>query len=300
MRCSYRVRRAVNPLCYVALVSVTVVLILALLLDSTELWIALTSLGEEVAYVGLALAVVYLLDPLVGLLTLGIVLLSGSTNILLKYSLNIPRPPPEYWRVPAEGPGFPSGHTQVSASFWSGLAVLTPRKCTVPLALVIPVAVASSRVALGVHSIADVAGGYAIGVAISVTSAYLERCLGRGSIPLVYSLALAASSISSYLGYDLRTSSSTLGLSLGLLLLTPRVKHFIRSVHSMSLTERFLALVTSATMSLSVLYLSRPAGYVARASAYLLLALALYTVPVAFRRVRAGALRDCIKFHRGL
>lgn len=276
------------------------VLVLALLLDSTELWVALTGLGEEVAYVGLALAVVYLLDPLLGLLTLGIVLLSGSTNVLLKYSLNIPRPPPVYWRAPAEGPGFPSGHTQVSASFWSGLAALAPRRCTVLLALAIPVAVAISRVALGVHSFTDVVGGYAVGVSLAATSAYLGRYLGRRSVPLVYSLALVTSSISSYLGYDLRTSSSILGLSLGLLLITPRVKHFIRSVHSMSLTERFLALVTSATISLSVLYLSRPAGYVARASAYLLLALALYTVPVAFRRVRARAFRNCVEFHKGL
>jgi len=289
--CGCRAGRLVNPLCYAVLVSVTAVLVLALLLDSTELWVVLTGLGEEVAYVGLALAVVYLLDPLVGLLTLGIVLLSGSTNLLLKYSLNIPRPPPEYWRTPVEGPGFPSGHTQVSASFWSGLAALAPRRCTVLLALAIPVAVATSRVALGVHSPTDVVGGYAVGVALAITPAYLGRYLGGGSVPLVYSLALATSSISSYLGYDPRTSSSILGLSLGLLLLTARAEPFIRSVRSMSLTERFLALTASAALSLLILYLSRSAGYLARASAYLLLALALYTVPVAFRRVRARASR---------
>jgi len=269
----------------VVLTSITVVLALALLLDSTELWVALTTLGEEVAYIGLALAVVYLADPLVGLLTLGMVLLSGSVNIALKYSLNIPRPPPEYWRIPAEGPGFPSGHTQVSTSFWSGLAAVTLHRCAVLLALAIPAAVATSRVALGVHSVGDVLGGYVIGVALSVASAYLGRRLGRASLPAVYALAVVTSSTSVYLGYDPRTSSSILGLSLGLLLLTPRAEHFLRTVRSMELTRRFAALATSAAISLSVLYLSRFAEPLARALAYLLLALAISVVPGVLRRV---------------
>ncbi len=284
---SYRLqlKRVLSLACYVVLASVIAVLILASLLDSRELWVALTSLGEEVAYVGLALAVLYLVDPLVGLLTLGIVLLSGSINIALKYSLNIPRPPPQYWRIPAEGPGFPSGHTQVSTSFWTGLAALTLHRCLALLALAIPVAVATSRVALGVHSVADVVGGYVVGVAVAGFSVYVGRRLGRRSLLPVYSLAVATSSISSYLGYDLRTSSSVLGLSLGLLLLTSRAEHFIHSVHSMGLARRLLALATSAVVSLLILYLSRAAGVVVRALAYLLLAVAIYAIPGALRRL---------------
>jgi len=287
MGCRLRLKEVLSLTCYTVLASVTAVLILASLLDSTELWVALTSLGEEVAYVGLALAVVYLVDPLIGLLTLGVVLLSGSVNIALKYSLNIPRPPPEYWRTPAEGPGFPSGHTQVSASFWNSLAALTLHRCPALLALAIPIAVATSRVALGVHSVADVVGGYVVGVAVAGISVYVGRRLGKRSLPAVYALAVATSSISSYLGYDLRTSSSVLGLSLGLLLLTPRTEHFIHNVRSISLARRFLALAASAATSLLILYLSRPAGFVVRALAYLLLAVAIYAVPSALRK--AGA-----------
>jgi len=284
----HRLREALSLLCYAVPASTTALLALALLLDSTELWVALTSLGEEVAYVGLALVVMYLVDPLVGLLTLGMVLLSGSVNVALKYSLNAPRPPPERWRVPAEGPGFPSGHTQVSTSFWSGLAVLTLRRCAVLLALAVPLAVATSRVALGVHSVGDVIGGYVIGVAISVASAYLGKRLGRLSLLTVYGLAVATSSISIRLGYEPGTSSSILGLSLGLLLLTPRADYFVRTVRSMGLARRFLALATSATISLITLHLSRHAGPLARVLAYLLLALAIGAVPGVLKRVGLG------------
>ena len=53
----------------------------------------------------------------------------------------------------------------------------------------------------------------------------------------------------------------------------------------MELTRRFVALATSVAISLPLLYLSRFAGPLTRALAYLLLALAISAVPSVLRRV---------------
>jgi len=127
-------------------------------------WLAATRLGEEAAYVVAAILVYAAVDPELGVLLMASILVDAAANLVAKYSLRLPRPPRGEWLAPAEGPGFPSGHTQVSAGFWTVLALWWRRLA--PLAATVVALVAASRVALHVHYPVDVAGGLLLGVAV--------------------------------------------------------------------------------------------------------------------------------------
>ena len=69
-----------------------------------------------------------------------------------------------------EGPSFPSGHTAAAAVAWPAVALVAGRGCSRAVrsllagaAVLVAVAVAATRVLLGVHWLTDVAAGLAIG-----------------------------------------------------------------------------------------------------------------------------------------
>lgn len=145
---------------------VAAVLVAAVITDSTRLWLTLTSLGEEAAYVVLSIAVLTLIDADAGIASLLAVIASGALVIWLKEFFALPRPPKVLWREPAEGYGFPSGHTQVSTSFWSLLTLHFRRVGLAVLSVAVVVAIATSRVGLHVHYVRDVLGGAAFGLVV--------------------------------------------------------------------------------------------------------------------------------------
>lgn len=67
----------------------------------------------------------------------------------------------------AGGYSFPSGHTQGAASIFSGVAIWFKKKWLTIISVVIIVAVAISRMYLGVHFLSDVIVGGLLGVGIS-------------------------------------------------------------------------------------------------------------------------------------
>lgn len=79
----------------------------------------------------------------------------------------------------AAGASFPSGHATTSFVAFGLLALLVPRRAKLPAALVAVAAVALvgfSRVALGVHYVSDVLGGWLLGAAVLVAGeAWLSR-----------------------------------------------------------------------------------------------------------------------------
>ncbi|MDQ2056005.1 phosphatase PAP2 family protein [Halobellus sp. H-GB7] len=152
---------------------------------------ALTHLGNP--YLLLAcVALAYLLGDRVGIprrgaaFALALGLCAIGLTIGLKHFFGLPRPPISY----RDGLGFPSGHALGSTMFWGGVAVLATwgrwrQRLTV--AGVVVGAVALSRVLIGVHYLADVVAGVAIGVAF-LAAAF---ALGPGFSPKSPSGALA-------------------------------------------------------------------------------------------------------------
>ena len=87
----------------------------------------------------------------------------------VKVLVDRPRPPVPHL-APASGFSFPSGHTAAAAATWAAVALILGRGRPVAAkawlaagAAVLTVAVASSRVLLGVHWLTDVIGGAALG-----------------------------------------------------------------------------------------------------------------------------------------
>jgi undecaprenyl-diphosphatase len=100
---------------------------------------------------------------------------------LVKLLVSRPRPPVEHLQA-VTGSSFPSGHVTQASAFWLSLVFAMPAAGASPkltrlaagLALLIVLAVAASRVCLGVHYPSDVVAGMLLG---AVWAAYVSRCL---------------------------------------------------------------------------------------------------------------------------
>jgi len=141
-------------------------------------------------------AVLYLAEPSIRdriATLLALALLASVAVEALKHGLDLPRPAaalaaPERTARPvrglleatatADGPGFPSGHATLSTTVLLGLAGGlpggNPRRRTL-LAVVLIVAIAATRVALGVHFLVDVLAGMGLGLAVLAGGAAASR-----------------------------------------------------------------------------------------------------------------------------
>jgi undecaprenyl-diphosphatase len=149
---------------------------------------ALTSIARTVTWAGSA----FLLVPL-GLVCCLVLVRRGLTRealilatslagaiglaVTVKLLVERPRPPVEHLQA-VSGPSFPSEHATQASAFWFSLALVLPaaglvaratRLCA-GLAVGLVLAVAASRVYLGVHYPADVIAGILLGTAWAVWS----------------------------------------------------------------------------------------------------------------------------------
>jgi len=153
-------------------------------------WVALSMLGDEQFYAGVSALIYLLISRDLGLALLSVLLLSSSTNVVLKELIKAPRPPPELWLVEEVGYGFPSGHSQLSASFWGLSSLLIRRKPLGLLSAVMVFSVSVSRVLLRVHSVDQVLGGAVIGFALACLAFWVFTKRGiEGSATLLSSLS---------------------------------------------------------------------------------------------------------------
>ena len=108
----------------------------------------------------------------------GAILISDAVKLLVSR----PRPPVEHLQTVA-GASFPSGHSTQASAFWFSLVLALRAARVAPLltrvaaglALLIVLAVAASRVILGVHYPADVIAGVLLGTGWAVFVAHCVR-----------------------------------------------------------------------------------------------------------------------------
>ena len=150
-----------------------------------EFMLAITTLGEETAFLVIALVLFWCVDKYLGYYTLSVGFIGTITNQFMKLWFRIPRPwvlDPNFTileqaREAASGYSFPSGHTQSAFGTFGSIAYTTKNKTIRFVVIIIPVLVAISRMYIGVHTPLDV--GVSVLVAIVLILALRPIVLGN-------------------------------------------------------------------------------------------------------------------------
>ena len=129
-----------------------------------EIMLAITTLGEETAFLVIALILFWCVDKRRGYYVLSVGFLGTLANQFLKLWFRIPRPWVrdgnftilEQAREAASGYSFPSGHTQTAVGVFGAMAYTAKRRWFAAVCILIAVLVSFSRMYIGVHTPADV------------------------------------------------------------------------------------------------------------------------------------------------
>ncbi len=130
-----------------------------------KLFLLITELGGEMAFIAVAVIVFWCFSKKNGYLLLSVGFVGMVVNQFLKISFRILRPwdlNPAFEAVPeavpdAGGFSFPSGHTQNSVGMFGTIATFTKNQWVKSICLVLCLVVPFSRMYLGVHTPLDVA-----------------------------------------------------------------------------------------------------------------------------------------------
>lgn len=166
-----------------------------------ELMLLVTHLGEETAFLVIALIVFWCVDKYHGYFLLGVGLFGNLANQFLKIACRIPRPwirDPDFTVVEAAkaeagGYSFPSGHTQTAVGTFGAIAATQKGKWIRLICVILALLTAFSRMYLGVHTPADVLVGAAMAVAMVAALKPVMLGSGKKYIPLVFGVMLVLS-----------------------------------------------------------------------------------------------------------
>lgn len=129
-----------------------------------ELMLNVTKLGEETAFLVIALIVFWCVDKRRGYYLMAVGFTGTILNQILKLSFRVPRPwviDPNFTiveqaREAAAGYSFPSGHTQFAVGTFAALGRTAEKKWVQNVCIAAAILVPFSRMYLGVHTLKDV------------------------------------------------------------------------------------------------------------------------------------------------
>ena len=139
-----------------------------------EFMLAITRLGEETAFLVIALIVFWCVDKKKGYYVMAVGFLGTMANQFLKLTCRVPRPwvlDPNFTileqaREAATGYSFPSGHTQTAVGTFGCLAAMAEKNWWRWCCILIAVLVGLSRMYIGVHTPSDVLVGAGMACAL--------------------------------------------------------------------------------------------------------------------------------------
>ncbi len=158
-----------------------------------EFMLAVTTFGEETAFLVIAMILFWCVDKYIGYYTLAVGFVGTIANQFMKLWFRIPRPwvlDPNFTileqaREAASGYSFPSGHTQSAFGTFGSIAYTTKNKKVRIAAIVIPILVALSRMYIGVHTPLDVVVSILIAIALIIALKPLVLENNRRFLPIL-------------------------------------------------------------------------------------------------------------------
>lgn len=166
-----------------------------------EFMLLVTHLGEETAFLAIAIIIFWCVDKYQGYYLMGVGLFGNMANQFLKILCRIPRPwvrDPGFHALEeaipeAGGYSFPSGHSQTAVGTFGCIAVTQKNKLLRAVCIAFMILVPLSRMYVGVHTPADVLVGSAM--ALVMIFAFRPLMLGNGkkNIPAVFAGLLVLS-----------------------------------------------------------------------------------------------------------
>ena len=158
-----------------------------------EFMLLITHLGEETAFLAIAIVVFWCVDKYQGYYLMGVGLFGNMANQFLKILCRIPRPwvrDPNFHALEsaipeASGYSFPSGHSQTAVGTFGCIAATQKKNWIRGICIAIMILVPLSRMYVGVHTPADVLVGS--GMALAMVFMFCPLMLGNGkkNIPVV-------------------------------------------------------------------------------------------------------------------
>lgn len=141
-----------------------------------EFMLAVTQLGDETAFLVVALVLFWCVDKRQGYYVLSVGFIGTLANQFMKLWFRVPRPWVldenftilEQARKGAGGYSFPSGHTQSSVGTFGSIAYTTKNKTVRVISIMIAILVPFSRMYIGVHTPLDVLVAAAMAVVLII------------------------------------------------------------------------------------------------------------------------------------
>lgn len=141
-----------------------------------ELMLLVTRLGEETAFLVLALIVFWCVDKRRGYFIMAVGFMGTMVNQILKLVCAVPRPwviDPDFRileqaREAASGYSFPSGHTSTAVGTFGAIAATEKRRWVAAVCIALAALVGFSRMYVGVHTPYDVLVGAACAILLVV------------------------------------------------------------------------------------------------------------------------------------
>lgn len=166
-----------------------------------EFMLTVTHLGEETAFLVIALIVFWCVDKYHGYYLLGVGLFGNLANQFLKILCRVPRPwvkDPDFTALEAaipeaSGYSFPSGHSQTAVGTFGCIAATQKNKIIRAVCIAFMILVPFSRMYVGVHTPADVLVGSAMALVMVFAMRPLMLDKGKKNIPAVFAVLLALS-----------------------------------------------------------------------------------------------------------
>jgi len=154
----------------------------------------ITNVGSEPAYIFFALLIFWCFNKKTGIRAMYVIFFSAYITILAKNLFGMPRPPAYLHKVTENDFGFPSGHAQISSSFWGYLGLQSKGTHIIIAGAIAILLVSLSRIYLGVHYPGDVVGGIIFGLSVAFISYNMQtgilNIFNKQSLNLKFLIAL--------------------------------------------------------------------------------------------------------------